>query len=299
MRTLKLWRRRSKAADAQHDPAPSRWAWRAERLMLTPGFRLLLRAGVPFVLVFGASSWWLSVPENQEMIQTTVAEVRASVAERPEFMVSGMAIDGAQDEVARAIRIAVALDFPMSSFDLDIDVIRTAIEDLDPVAKATVRIKPGGVLHVGVEPRVPAAIWRSSAGLTLLDRDGERVADIPWRGARADLPVIAGEGAPDHVPEALYLINAAEPLAGRLRGLVRVGERRWDLVLDRDQRIMLPSNNPRDALERVLALHEAQDVLTRDVARVDLRLAERATVRMVPRAREEWRRIREINLTSE
>ena len=32
------------------DPAPSRWSWRLQRLMLTPGIRLLLRAGIPFAL---------------------------------------------------------------------------------------------------------------------------------------------------------------------------------------------------------------------------------------------------------
>jgi hypothetical protein len=46
----------------------------------------------------------------------------------------------------------------------------------------------------------------------------------------------------------------------RLRGLVRVGERRWDLVLDRDQRILLPETGALQALERVLALHAAQDL---------------------------------------
>ena len=37
-----------RAKRTKADPAPSRWAWRMQRLMLTPGFRLALRAGVPF-----------------------------------------------------------------------------------------------------------------------------------------------------------------------------------------------------------------------------------------------------------
>ncbi|MFD2844725.1 cell division protein FtsQ/DivIB [Paracoccus cavernae] len=56
-----------------------------------------------------------------------------------------------------------------------------------------------------------------------------------------------------------------------MRGLERVGERRWDLVLDRGQRIMLPVDGPLPALERVIALDKAQDVLGRDVAVVDMR----------------------------
>ena len=84
-----------------------------------------------------------------------------------------------------------------------------------------------------------------------------------------------------------------------MRGLIRIGDRRWDVVLDRDQRILWPERKRHAALERVIALQDAQDVLARDVASVDLRLPERPTVRMVPRAREEWWRIRQINLNLE
>ena len=48
---------------------------------------------------------------------------------------------------------------------------------------------------------------------------------------------------------------------GRLRGLVRVGERRWDVVLDREQRIMLPEQNPIGAVERGIVLSDLQDLL--------------------------------------
>ena len=39
------------------DPAPSRWSYRFQRLMLTPLFRLALRAGIPFCLTFAVGTW--------------------------------------------------------------------------------------------------------------------------------------------------------------------------------------------------------------------------------------------------
>ena len=71
-----------------------------------------------------------------------------------------------------------------------------------------------------------------------------RVAEIDGRLRRPDLPLIAGEGAEQHVPEALALLAETGPVATRVRGLVRVGERRWDLVLDRDQVVKLPEADP-------------------------------------------------------
>lgn len=277
------------------DPAPSRWAWRMQRLMLTPLFRFGLRAGLPFALTLSVATWYLSDPQNQAAIRDTVAEARASIEQRPEFMVNLMAIDGGDTDLDAAIRQAIPLDFPVSSFDLDPAAMRARILEMPPVKEASVRIRPGGVLQVDVTPRVPVAIWRTAEGLTLIDATGALVAPVEWRGLHPDLPVIAGDGAPDHVAEALALMAAGAPLGNRLRGLVRLGNRRWDVVLDRDQRILLPDTGPVRALERALALDEIDDVLLRDVARVDLRLSERPTVRMNATATEEWWRIRQLN----
>ncbi|MEX0312431.1 MAG: cell division protein FtsQ/DivIB [Tateyamaria sp.] len=281
------------------DPAPSRWSWRLQRLMLTPGIRLMLRAGVPFALSLGAASWWLSDPDTQAAIQATVAEARASIEQRPEFMVNLMAIDGADSDLSEAIRVAVPLDLPVSSFDLDPAAIRTTVLGLAPVKEASVRIRPGGVLQVDITPRIPVAIWRRPEGLTLIDADGALVRAVPRRGVRPDLPLIAGDGAAAHVTEAMELVAAGAPLGDRMRGLVRLGDRRWDVVLDRNQRIMLPANGAVQALERVIALDGVDEVLKRDVARIDLRLPDRPTVRMTDYSTEEWWRIRQLNTGTE
>ncbi|MGD9294348.1 MAG: cell division protein FtsQ/DivIB [Roseobacter sp.] len=277
------------------DPAPSRWAWRIERLMLTPAFLLFLRIGIPFSLAFAASSWWLSDVERRSVITETFAEARAHFQTRPEFMVHLMAIDGAQAELAENIRAEVPLNFPLSSFDLDLGQVRDKVVALDPVKSATVRIRPGGVLQIDVEPRIPVVIWRHRKGLALVDADGAHVARLNHRMDRPDLPLIAGEGAADHVAEALALYRALTPLGARLRGLVRMGERRWDIVLDRNQRILLPEKNAVQALERIIALDGAQDILGRDVKRVDLRLGTRPTVQMSEFATEMWWDVRQAS----
>ena len=270
------------------DPAPSRWAWRMQRLMLTPAFRLALRAGVPFCLTLMAGTIYLSDEERRGAITQAVADARASIEERPEFMVKLMAIDGAEGALAAEIRGAMPLEFPQSSFDLDLPTLRSQIKALPGVRSANVRIKPGGVLHVEVSRRVPVAMWRNDEGLVLVDEGGAHVADVNLRSDHPELPLIAGMGAARHVPEALNLLRAADALGERVRGIVRMGDRRWDVVLDRKQRIMLPEEQALPALERVIALERAQEVLTRDVAMVDMRQGQRPTIRMNPDASEAW-----------
>lgn len=284
-----------KPAAGRADPAPSRLKYRLQRWMLTPGIRFGLRFGVPFFLIFAAASAYLADEGRREGLMAMVADARSAIEERPEFMVNVMAVDGAGPSVAQDIREVMPAEFPVSSFDLDLEEIRDAVTGLDPVKSASVRIRPGGVLQVDVEERTPALIWRSRQGLALLDKNGIHVAELGRRSLHPDLPLIAGRGAAAKADEALRLFAAARPLGPRLRGLVRVGERRWDVVLDRGQRIMLPSRNPVQALERVLAVSEVQDLLERDVAAVDMRLAGRPTVRMAENAVENWWRIRQLN----
>ena len=276
------------------DPAPSRWSWRLQRLMLTPVFSFGLRVGLPFVLTFGIGLSYLSNPVRQNAISDVIANTRASIQERPEFMVSLLAIDGAGTVLAEDIRRNLPIDFPVSSFDLDLEQMRQTVMLLSPVAEASLRIRPGGVLQVDVVPRVPVVVWRSHTSLSLLDANGAHVAHVSFRSDRADLPLIAGEGANEHVDEAVELIRTARPLGKRLRGVVRIGARRWDIVLDRDQRILLPTTGAVTALERVIALEGAQDVLSRDIARIDMRLSGRPTVKMNDEATQELWRIRQL-----
>jgi cell division protein FtsQ len=168
----------------------------------------------------------------------------------------------------------------VSSFDLDLPALRAVAEDFEAIEQAWLQVRPGGVLEVRLQERVPAMVWRHAGGVDLIDATGHRVAQLASREARADLPLIAGEGAPLAVAEARLLWAAAAPLQTRIRGLVRVGERRWDLVLDRDQRILLPEHGALGALERVLALDATQGLLSRDLRIVDLRNPSRPVLRL-------------------
>ena len=284
--------RRAVPSVTRADPAPSRWAYRMQRVLLTPFYRRLLRFGIPFCLSFGIGSWYLSDPVVQQRLTLAIADVRHEIQTRPEFMVKLMSVEGASDRVAEEVRESFAYDLPASSFDMDLDAIRASAEDIPAVAAAAVRVRQGGVLEIRISERQPAALIRVPKGLMVVDAEGVAIDAAAHRAERPALPVLTGPGAQDAIPEALEIRAAAAPLAGRMRGLVRMGERRWDIVLDRGQRILLPEDDPVRALERVIVLNEAQDMLERDIAVVDMRLSDRPTLRMNERATATWWRVR-------
>lgn len=273
------------------DPSPSRLTYRLNRLWLTPTVRHFVRVGLPILLVVALVGGWLSDEGRRAGLVNAMVSVRTAIENRPQFQVTGLVVTSRSPEVAQGVAQLLGIDFPISSFQLDLSALRDTVEALDAVKHASLQVR-NGELEVVIEERTPAMIWRNGAGLDLIDGRGHRVARLASRAARPDLPLIAGAGAPDAIAEARQLWTAAAPLHSRIRGLVRVGERRWDVILDRDQRIMLPAEGALGALERVLALNAAQDVLARDVRVVDLRNPGRPTLRLSPESMTELTRIR-------
>ncbi|MEM9098617.1 MAG: cell division protein FtsQ/DivIB [Pseudomonadota bacterium] len=229
------------------------------------------------------------VAENQQLRAIVKAEIDGLVREvmaDPDLAVREVEITGAQPDLEALLAGMIGPVLGMSSMELRVTSMRASIEALGEVRKARVSLSPTGVLKVAVEERRPVALWRDADGrLGVIDREGVEIRPLRHRKDAPDLILLLGEGATGHVGEALAIIAAAPSLKDRLRALVRVGERRWDMVLDRDLRILLPEDNAPAAIARVVGLHQGDsDLLDRDLTVVDMRIPARPTLRMPPRA---------------
>jgi cell division protein FtsQ len=276
------------------DPSPPLWRYRLDRLRRRASVQFALRRlSAPLLLVAVGAWLW-----NQQAVwvwgDRQIAELRQTIAARPEFAVTGLAISGGGPRLRTLAHEEISLKGPVSSLELDLDALRKRIEALPGIASARLTIGPDGILRAALTERIPVALWRWEGQLHLVDREGVVIGPIAARADRPALPLIIGAGADRAVPEALALQARAAPLHHRLRALVRVGERRWTLALDRDQVIMLPAKDAEPALARVLALDAAEDLLAREVMVIDMRLPQRPTLRMTDRAVAELLRLRAI-----
>lgn len=276
----------------RRDPAPSRLRYRLERIWLTPLYRRFIRVGLPMTFLGVIGLLWFANEDNRLAAQDKYSELVYQFQHREEFILHRMEVTGASEVVEKGLQAMLPVALPASSFEIDLKQLREQVLGLDAVASVEFRIRPGGVLNASVTERVPVLLWRHGHGIDLIDETGHRVASVTGRQVRKDLPMISGEGADRFVDEALALIDAAGPVLPRLRGLERRGERRWDVVLDRGQRIMLPSDDPVAALKHALALARTGDMLARDVAAVDLRETDRVVLRMGLRAQNTIRKAR-------
>ncbi|MBW7057357.1 cell division protein FtsQ/DivIB [Paracoccus bogoriensis] len=265
-------------------------------MWLTPLYRRVVRVGLPAFVLAMVVGLWMADEDRRVRLTDAIASLVTQIQSREEFQVRVMTIEGASPVVERVLRAMLPVDLPASSFEIDLPALRLQVMQLDAVESIDLRIRPGGILSAVVKEREPAILWRHARGIEILDKGGHRVASVTSREVRPDLPLISGEGADRATAEALALFDAAGPILPRVRGLVRRGERRWDLVLDHDQRILLPATGAVTALEAAIALDRAQDMLGRDITVVDLRDPSRPVLRLGVDARNTIRQARGLPL---
>jgi len=116
----------------------------------------------------------------------------------------------------------------------------------------------------------PFALWRMGADIAVVERSGAVIAGAE-AGAFARLPILIGDGAPEAAAPVVDALAAQRALGSRVRGLERISERRWDLILDRGVRVRLPEEGWEAELAELERLIVEEGVLERDIEIIDLR----------------------------
>ena len=262
------------------DPAPSIISYRIMRLMLVPRLRLIFTIGFPSLLIFCATLGLLININVWENISAIKKDLKLAFVERPEFMIKVASVDGSSDELANEIREILPLDFPVSYFDLDIKYLHKVVNELPAVASAAIKITVGGVLQINVAEKSPAFIWRKNNVMSVIDETGSFIRIANSRVDYPELPLVVGEAADLAVAEVSSLIQANDYFKNHVRAFIRVGERRWDLILENNLRIMLPQREFLAAFDRLMLMNEAGSLLSGKLSNIDMRLVERPTVRV-------------------
>ena len=262
------------------DPAPSIISYRLMRLMLIPRLRLILTLGIPSLVIICGTLVLLLNINLHENIEALKKDLKRALVERPEFMIKVASVDGASDELAHEIREIMPLNFPVSYFDLDIKYLHKVLNDIPAVASAAIKVTVSGVLQINISERIPAFIWRKDDVISVIDEKGEFIRLATSRLDYPELPLVIGEAANLSIADISSLMEDNQYFLDQVRAFVRVGERRWDLVLDNNLRIMLPQAEFLAAFDRLMLMSESGSLFSNQLSSIDMRLVERPTVRV-------------------
>ena len=164
---------------------------------------------------------------------------------------------------------------------LDPSEVQARVESLDWVAGARVRRLWPSTLVVEVERRQSYARWLENGQVTVIDANGERL--LTERAAdHPELPLVVGSGAGPAAQPLLIALEELPQVRERLKAMVRVGDRRWNVELQNGALIALPEEGAVEALARLETLQAEYALLDRPLAQLDLRAPGRLAVRVHP-----------------
>ncbi|MER9146013.1 cell division protein FtsQ/DivIB [Mesorhizobium sp. M0871] len=210
-------------------------------------------------------------------------DIVQSITARTGFAVDQIKVVGNRQTSEIDILDRLELDGWTSLIGFDAEAARERIDTLPWVEVAAVRKVYPHTLEVRVEEREPFALWQQGAELSVVERSGAVIAPFSG-GKQALLPLIIGTGAPAKAPDFVAKINKFPELAARVKGYIRIGERRWDLKLENGITIKLPEDGEDQAIADLVRMDHDNGLLTRDIAAVDMRISDRLVVQLTPEA---------------
>ena len=260
-------------------PTPSEIRYRLERIWLRRWFRKSILYLISIVFFLLLILFVFNSLNNLTGIKNLKDYLNKHMLGRPELTISSLEINNANPDLINQINAILQLSFPISSINIDINYLQKIINDIDSVESSNIRVIDNGVLVVDVVERTPVAVHRENDQLTLIDLRGNKINNLFSRADRNDLPLIVGYNANLNVKEALEIYQFFLSDVARVRGLMRIGERRWDIILNNKKRIKLPEKNPKKSLQNFLT-SELENLISADhFSIIDLRFKNRVILR--------------------
>ena len=194
------------------------------------------------------------------------------------FKPASLVLSGNTSVDEAAIETALVSEMGSSLFTFNAGRAREELLKNPWLRSASVSKVYPDTIHVDIVERQPFAFWKSDEIVRVIARDGVVLGEAAPEHMR--LPQVVGAGANLAAPEFIATISKFPGLSERSRAFVRVAGRRWNLALRNNLTVMLPEQNWRGALVELDRLHSQQNLLDRDLVRIDMRLPDRLVLQL-------------------
>ena len=263
-----------------NDPAPSRLAYKINRLLYRFWFKLLL------MIVFLASSVLLAKKVVYQNVDLN-AEIRFLTEESSslykgltKLSVSKISVKGAKEPLKKEIIILVQNAATEGFSALKAQALREKIQEINKVEKAFVKLSTDGSVNVEVIQRKEAVVFFNNHLYEVLDSNGVILSLNKHYQGLSSLPLLVGKDGQKNINELLSLINEIGSFQSEVLYYEWVGERRWNIHMKNDLVFKLPENNLNKGLEVMRMFLNETDTLLKPIVAIDLRNIDKPIIKL-------------------
>lgn len=213
---------------------------------------------------------------KEDLIQKQVNDMTDQIYEYSSthgFGIHDIIIEGREKTSLKSLRQQINLNRNDSILKIDLQNLKTKIEDLPWVEKATLkRLYFPNVLQISIKEKDIVALYQTNGHFYPVDRFGN-VIQADYTPTRP-LLVVVGEGAPKKLFDLLKITATSPELFARIKAAVLHNERRWDLVFDDFKTgitVKMPEENFEAAWKKLVKIHNKYGIFKRKLTFIDLR----------------------------
>lgn len=239
--------------------------------------RAMLKLAV--VLILGSVTFGVVKGGHVNDVTAALSDARNAVANAVGFRITSVAINGRHQLTQDEVLAIGGVNGRSSLLFLDAATVRGKLTASPWIADATVLKLYPGHLQIDLTERKAFALWQKDGQLAVIAEDGAVLEPYVTRRFTS-LPLVVGAGAETRARDFLAQLAQYPSLSDKVKAIIYVGERRWNLRLDTGLDVRLPEHDVSRALATLVRLDKEQQLLSRDLTAVDLRLAGRVVVRL-------------------
>jgi cell division protein FtsQ len=249
--------------------------------------RIRLPSGVgtaaAITLILGGIGYGVVKGDHVGEVVAFLEDARDQAANAVGFNIADLTVTGHNQLTKEEVLAAARVTGRSSLLFLDADATRERLKANSWIADATVRKLLPGQLQIEIKEREPFALWQKDRRVSVIADDGT-VLEGFVAPQLLSLPLVVGRGAETRAKDFLALLDRFTAIRDQVRASILVGERRWNLRLKNGLDVRLPETEVAGALEHLAKLDREAKLLTRDITVIDMRLADRVTVRLSEKA---------------
>lgn len=232
-------------------------------------------AVVILAVMVGAGWWWVQSGKLAIMWDGSKQALLAQTAKHG-LALQYIYLEGRKHTTLEEVTLSLGLEAGDPILGLSVREISERIKKLGWVRDVVVERQLPDTLHIHIMERKPIALWQHEKKFFLVDGDGQVIGEANKKTEEyKSLLLVVGDEAPKHTAALMNLLSMEADLFGKVSSAVWVGNRRWNLRLQNDVEVKLPEQDADKAWHKLADMERAEQVLSKAIRSVDLRLADR------------------------
>ena len=262
-----------------NDPAPSRLAYKINRLLYRFWFKLLLMIVIlTSSVILAKKVLYKNIDLNAE-IRFLSEESSSLYKGLTELSISKILVKGAQEPLKKEIIVLVQNAATEGFSALKAQALREKIQDINKVEKAFVKFSTDGLVIVNVIERKEAVVFFNNDLYEVLDSNGVILSIRQNYKGLSSFPLLVGKDASKNINALLALVNEIGSYQSEVLYYEWVGERRWDIHMKSELVFKLPENNLNKGLNVMRMFLRETNKLSKTVVSIDLRNIDKPIIR--------------------